>query len=68
MKNFTRGFWLRCAIVFILLMFVNGTRWRLFPNDDPEGGNLLVNAVMALAGTLVYGAADILWRKCRQKK
>ena len=69
MKKTGSKFWLRCAIVFILLMLVNGTRWRLFPGDDPEGGNLLVNAAMAAAGTAVYALADWCVRRvCRMKK
>ena len=66
MKKTGSKFWLRCAIVFILLMLVNGTRWRLFPGDDPEGGNLLVNAAMAAAGTAVYALADWCVRRIRR--
>ncbi len=60
--------WLLYAITFVLLMVVNGTRWRLFPGDDPEGGNLLVNAVLALMGTAVFALIYTLWRKCRGTK
>ena len=67
MKKILSKFWLRCAIVFILPVLVNGTRWRLFPGDDPEGGNLLVNAVLAAAGTAVYALADWLVRRVRRR-
>ena len=66
MRKKTQNPWLLYAIVFTLLMLVNGTRWRLFPGDDPEGGNLLVNAVMALMGTAVFALIRALWRKCRR--
>ena len=60
--------WLLYAIAFVLLMVVNGTRWRLFPGDDPEGGNLLVNAVLALMGTAVFALIYTLWRTYRRTR
>ena len=60
--------WLLYAIIFVLLMVVNGTRWRLFPGDDPEGGNLLVNAVLALMGTAVFALIYTLWRTYRRTR
>ena len=68
MKNFTPGFWLRCAIVFILLIATRAICWRVLPNDDPEGGNLLVNAVLALIGTAAYAVGDICYRKYRRSQ
>ena len=47
MKKILSKLWMRCTILFILLLVLNAVRWRLFPGDDPEGGNLLVNVVMA---------------------
>ena len=68
MKKILSKFWLRCAIVFILLLALNGTRWRLFPGDDPEGSNLLVNVVLAGAVTLIYALADKCWCQIRRHR
>ena len=68
MKKIRLKPWLLYAIIFVLLMVVNGTRWRLFPGDDPEGGNLLVNAVLALMGTAVFALIYTLWRTYRRTR
>ena len=70
MKNFMHLSWLRYAIVFILLIILNSARWRLLPNDDPEGGNLLINVILASMGTAAYIAIEYWWqhslRKCKK--
>ena len=68
MGNVVSSFWSRCAIVFILMIILKGILTRIFLADDPEGGNLLVNAVFALSGTIVYAIADIAWRRLRKRK
>lgn len=68
MKNFTRGFWLRCAIIFILLFIIRVLCRLLFPDDDPEGGNLLVNVGFALIGTACYAIGDICYRRYRRNQ
>lgn len=62
MKKIRLKPWQRYAAVFIGVMALNGMRWRFLPSDDPEGGNLLVNAVMALIVTTFYALLDALVR------
>lgn len=68
MKNIFRNAWSRCAILFILSLTLNSVLWRLFPGDDPEGGNLLLNAVMAGIVTAGYALSLRRLRKNRRHK
>ena len=68
MKKILSKLWMRCAILFILLLALNAVRWRLFPGDDPEGGNLLVNVVMAGGITGMYAVTALRLRRNRRYK
>ena len=56
MKKIRLKPWMEYVLVFILLLGVKATLGRLFPSDDPEGGNLLVNGPLPFCLLLV-----ILW-------
>ena len=68
MKKIRLKPWMEYVLVFILLLGMKATLGRLFPSDDPEGGNLLVNGVFALLLTAGYIVADRRLRKNRKYK
>ena len=51
---------IRYFLVFLLALFCVGAWQRFVPSDDPEGGNLLVNSVMALIITTLYVVVEKL--------
>lgn len=58
MKKILTHRWLRCTIVFLIILILRIAWCRLVPSDDPEGSNLLVNVVAALIPTAVYAVLD----------
>lgn len=60
--------WLRCTAVFVMSLAVIVALCRLVPTDDPEGSNLLVNAVLALGITAGFAVADRRRRKNRRHR
>lgn len=63
MKQIRSKFWLRCLIVFAVVLTLRVAWCRLVPSDDPEGSNLLVNVVFAAVPTAIYAIIDHLWLK-----
>ena len=66
MKKTSLKPWQRYALVFVLLLAVNGFLRRISPGDEWKDGNLLVNLMATALLTAGFIAADR--RRLRNKK
>ena len=66
MKKTSLKPWQRYALVFVLLLAVNGFLRRISPGEEWKDGNLLVSLVTAALLTAGFIAADR--RRLRNKK
>lgn len=65
MKPYFLRRWVRCVVVFMVILTLRVAWCRLLPHDDPEGSNLLVNVVFSAVLTAIYALIDWLFVKNR---
>ena len=69
MKQYFLRRWVRCALVFMVILTLRVAWCRLLPHDDPEGSNLLVNVVFSAVLTAVYALIDwIIVKNCSKHR
>lgn len=66
MKALFSKTWFRYLMVFVLALTLVAGWFRLGPNPDPEGSNLLVNSVLAAILTAVYAGIEKTYRRLRK--
>lgn len=67
MKPYFLRRWVRCLVVFMVILTLRVAWCRLLPHDDPEGSNLLVNVVFSAVLTAIYALIDWLFVKNRMR-
>ena len=68
MKKICLRPWQLYAVCFVGCLGAISVLNRLFPGNDPEGPNLLVNATCALSATVGFIIGDRYRRKHRRTK